>query len=55
MKRIFERLRDEYGFTGGYTIVKDYVEPAVSGHGRCSCRCNAPGHAQVDFGEAHWR
>src|SRR6266436_2421166 len=24
-KRIFERLRDEYGFTGGITIVKDYV------------------------------
>ena len=24
-KRIFERLRDEYGFTGQYTIVKDYV------------------------------
>ena len=24
-KRIFERLRDEYGFDGGYTIVKDYV------------------------------
>ena len=24
-KRIFERLRDEYGFAGGYTIVKDYV------------------------------
>ncbi|MBF0252111.1 MAG: hypothetical protein HQL35_15975 [Alphaproteobacteria bacterium] len=24
-KRIFERLRDEYGFTGGQTIVKDYV------------------------------
>ena len=23
-KRIFDRLRDEYGFTGGYTIVKDY-------------------------------
>ena len=22
-KRIFERLRDEHGFTGGYTIVKD--------------------------------
>ena len=22
---IFERLRDEYGFTGGLTIVKDYV------------------------------
>jgi transposase len=24
-KRLFERLRDEYGFTGGVTIVKDYV------------------------------
>ena len=24
-KRIFERLRDEYGFTGGLTIVKAYV------------------------------
>ena len=24
-KRIFERLRDEYGFVGQYTIVKDYV------------------------------
>ena len=24
-KKIFERLLDEYGFTGGYTIVKDYV------------------------------
>ena len=24
-KRIYDRLRDEYGFTGKYTIVKDYV------------------------------
>ena len=24
-QRIFDRLRDEYNFTGGYTIVKDYV------------------------------
>ena len=24
-KRVFERLRDEHGFAGGYTIVKDYV------------------------------
>ena len=24
-KRIFERLKEEHGFTGGYTIVKDYV------------------------------
>lgn len=24
-KRVFERLRDEHGFTGGITIVKDYI------------------------------
>ena len=24
-KRIFERLRDEHDFSGGYTIVKDYI------------------------------
>ena len=24
-KRIFERLRDEYGYSGGVTVVKDYV------------------------------
>jgi len=24
-KRIFERLRDAHGFTGGYTVVKDHV------------------------------
>ena len=24
-KRIHERLRDEHGFEGGYTIVKDYI------------------------------
>src|SRR5271155_5243976 len=52
-KRIFERLRDEYGFKGGITIVKDYVAgwrqrtqemfvPLV----------HPPGHAQADFGEA---
>ena len=51
--RIFERLRDEYGFTGSYTIVKDYVRSQ-----RQSVReafvplYHPPGHAQVDFGEA---
>lgn len=52
-KRIFERLRDEHGFTGGITIVTDYVREArqrtvekfVPLH-------HPPGHAQVDFGEA---
>ena len=26
-KRVFDRLRAEHGFTGGYTINKDYVRP----------------------------
>ena len=52
-KRVFERLRNEHGFTGGITIVKDYVAgwrqrtqemfvPLI----------HPPGHAQADFGEA---
>jgi transposase len=24
-KRVFDRLREEHGFIGGYTIIKDYV------------------------------
>jgi transposase len=52
-KRIFERLRDEHGFTGGITIVKDYV----AGWQQRSREMfvplvHAPGHAQADFGEA---
>jgi hypothetical protein len=27
-KRVFERLRIEHGFLGGYTVVKDYVRLA---------------------------
>ena len=27
VRRIFERLRDERGFDGGYTTVRDYVRP----------------------------
>lgn len=36
-KRIFERLRDEHGFGGGYTVVKDYVRICRS-RGRETCR-----------------
>ena len=36
-KRIFERLRDEHAFTGGITIVKDYVAGGSSALPRCSC------------------
>ena len=52
-KRIFERLRDEHGYYGGYTTVKDYVRE----HRRQTREMfvplsHPPGHAQCDFGEA---
>ncbi len=52
-KRVFERLREEHGFRGGYTIVKDYVRER-----RRRMRemyvplSHSPGHAQCDFGQA---
>ena len=52
-KRIFERLRDEYGFDGGYTIVKDYVrERRRRTKEMFVPLSHPPGHAQCDFGEA---
>ena len=51
--RLFERLRDERGFDGGYTTVRDYVRPR-----RLLLKevfvplTHPPGHAQADFGEA---
>jgi len=52
-KRIFERLRDEHGFEGGYTIVKDYVrERRLRSREVFVPLAHEPGHAQVDFGEA---
>ena len=52
-KRIFERLRDEYGFGGQYTIVKDYVrERRRRTQEMFVPLSHAPGHAQCDFGEA---
>jgi transposase len=51
-KRIFERLRDEHGFTGGYTVVKDYVRLSRSRSREVFIPlAHPPGHAQVDFGE----
>src|SRR3954447_8661124 len=52
-RRIFERLRDEYGYTGGTTVVKQ----AVSAWRRTRAEVfvpltHRPGEAQVDFGEA---
>ena len=52
-KRIFERLRDEHGFTGGYTIIKDYVrERERRGQEMFVPLAHPPGDAQADFGEA---
>jgi transposase len=52
-KRIFERLRDEHGFTGGITIVKDYVAGwRQRAREMFVPLMHPPGHAQADFGEA---
>ena len=51
-KRIFERLRDEYGFTGKITIVKDYICGVRRRREMFVPLTHPPGHAQVDFGEA---
>jgi len=51
-KRIFERLRDEHGFAGGLTIVKDYVhDQRLRQREVFVPLSHVPGHAQVDFGE----
>ena len=52
-KRIFERIQDEHGYEGGYTIVKDYVrEQRLRSQEMFVPLSHPPGHGQVDFGEA---
>ena len=52
-KRIFERLRDEHGYRGGLTIVKDYVLAQRQRQREMFVPLrHDPGHAQADFGEA---
>jgi transposase len=52
-KRIFERLTDEHGFRGGYTIVKDYVRlRRLSQREMFVPLEHPPGDAQADFGQA---
>jgi hypothetical protein len=49
-KRIFEWLRAEHCYTGGYTIVQGYVrELKVSGQEMFAPLTHAPGEAQADF------
>jgi transposase len=52
-RRIFDRLKTEHAFTGGYTIVKDYVREARLQHKEVFVPlAHPPGDAQADFGEA---
>jgi transposase len=52
-KRIHERLRAEHGFSGGYTIVKDYVRlRRLRQREMFVPLVHPPGDAQADFGEA---
>lgn len=51
--RIFERLRDEHAFSGGYTIVKQAVRDWKQSHREVFLPLShPPGEAQVDYGEA---
>lgn len=53
VRRIFERLRDERGFEGGYTTVRDYLRPRRQHLKEAFVPLvHSPGHAQADFGEA---
>jgi transposase len=52
-QRIFERLRDEEGFSGGYTIVREYVARALLRSREMFIPLShRPGQAQADFGQA---
>lgn len=52
-QRIFERLRDEHQYAGGYTSVREYVARIrVQQQEMFVPLSHRPGHAQADFGEA---
>jgi transposase len=52
-KRIFDRLREEHGYTGGYTQVRAYVAEVRNLHKEAFVPLAfGPGEAQVDWGEA---
>jgi transposase len=53
-RRIFDRLRDEHGYDGGYTIVKDAVRVWRNQRAEVYMPLvHPPGEAQVDFGYAY--
>ncbi len=52
-QRLFDRLRAEEGYTGGYTVVREYVAAATLRTREMFVPLShRPGHAQADFGEA---
>jgi transposase len=52
-RRIFERLRDEHGYTGGLTVVKEAVAASRLRSAEVFVPlAHRPGEAQVDFGQA---
>jgi transposase len=52
-KRIWDRLKAEHSFDGGYTVVKDYVRQArLQRKEMFVPLAHPPGDAQADFGEA---
>ena len=52
-KRIFERIQEEHGYSGGYTIVKGYVREKRLRYLEIFVPLShPPGHGQTDFGEA---
>ena len=52
-KRIFERLKSEHAYPGGYTIMTVYVRQSRIGSQEMFVPLShAPGEAQADFGEA---
>ena len=52
-KRLYERLQEEHGYRGGYTIGKDYLRLRKRSQGeRFVPLPHPPGDAQADFGEA---
>jgi len=52
-KRIFERLRDEHGYTGGITVVRDEIRRYKQASAEVFMPLShPPGQAQFDFGEA---
>ena len=51
--RIFERLRDEHGYQGGYTVVREFIaKERLRQQEVFVPLAHPPGRAQVDFGEA---